>query len=147
MSESTSSAISISADPAVVLDVIADFERYPDWVENMVSSQILTQDDDGWPLTVRFEVDAGVLRDTYVLAYTWNVDQDGVGVVSWNLVESTVMRSLDGSYRLEAKNTLTAVTYTLRAEVKIPIVSMLRRKAEKGIVDQALRGLKRRCED
>ncbi len=146
MSDSTSSSTSISADPAVVLDVIADFERYPDWVENMVSTRILTQDDDGWPLSVRFEVDAGVLRDTYVLAYTWDVDQDGIGEISWKLLESTVMRSLDGSYRLERAKSLTAVTYELRAEVKIPIVSMLRRKAEKSIVDQALRGLKQRCE-
>lgn len=147
MSQSTSSSTSISATAAVVLDVIADFEKYPDWVENMVATQVLTQDSDGWPLTVRFKVDAGVLRDTYVLAYVWDVDQDGCGQVSWELVESTVIRSLDGSYRLQHEAGETSVTYDLRAEVKIPIVAMLRRKAEKNIVDQALRGLKQRCED
>lgn len=146
MSQNTSSSTSISAPAAVVLDVIADFDKYPEWVENMVQAQVLTQDSDGWPLTVRFKVDAGVLRDTYVLSYSWNVDQDGCGEVSWELVESTVIRSLDGSYRLESEADKTSVTYTLRAEVKVPIVAILRRKAEKNIVDQALRGLKQRCE-
>lgn len=146
MSESTSSSTTIKADPAVVLDVIADFDSYHRWAENVVRAQVLTQDSDGWPRTVRFELDAGVLRDTYVLAYNWDIDQDGTGEVSWKLVESTVIRALDGSYRLLQETGRTNVTYRLCVDANIPVVAMLRRRAEKSIIDQALRGLKQRCE-
>jgi hypothetical protein len=40
----------------------------------------------------------------------------------------------------------TSVTYSLSVELAIPMIGMLRRKAEKIIIDQALRELKRRVE-
>lgn len=138
--------MTITADPAVVLDVIADFDDYHQWAENVTRAQVLTQDSDGWARTVRFELDAGVLRDTYVLAYDWNILEDGTGTVSWELVESTVIRALDGSYQLKPAGDRTQVTYQLCVDVNIPVVAVLRRKAEKSIIDQALRGLKQRCE-
>lgn len=146
MSQSTSSSLTINAEAAVVLDVIADFDSYPQWAENVVRAEVLTQDADGWPRTVRFELDAGVLHDTYVLAYEWAVRADGTGEVTWKLVDSTVIRALDGSYRLADHRDCTQVTYELSVDVNIPVVAVLRRKAEKSIIDQALRGLKQRCE-
>jgi hypothetical protein len=40
----------------------------------------------------------------------------------------------------------TSVTYALSVDLAIPIIGMLRRKAEKVIIDTALKGLKRRVE-
>jgi hypothetical protein len=40
----------------------------------------------------------------------------------------------------------TEVTYTLSVELSIPMIGMLRRKAEKIIIDTALKELKRRVE-
>jgi len=40
----------------------------------------------------------------------------------------------------------TTVTYTLSVELNIPMIGMLRRKAEKIIIDTALKELKRRVE-
>ena len=40
----------------------------------------------------------------------------------------------------------TEVTYRLAVEVSIPMIGMLRRKAEKVIIDTALKGLKKRVE-
>ncbi len=146
MTESTTSSMTIQANPAVVLDVIADFQHYHVWAENIVTADILTEDDDGWPKTVRFELDGGVLRDSYVLAYEWDVDETGAGKVSWDLVESTVIRTLEGSYELSDAGSHTDVTYSLRVDVNIPVAGVLRRRAEKSIIDQALRGLRQRAE-
>jgi hypothetical protein len=40
----------------------------------------------------------------------------------------------------------TTVTYTLSVDLAVPMIGMLRRKAEKIIIDTALKGLKRRVE-
>ena len=55
---------------------------------------------------------------------------------------------MDGSYRLQGAGTGagTEVTYTLSVEVKMPMLGMLRRKAEKTIIDTALKELKKRAE-
>ncbi|WP_265444083.1 SRPBCC family protein [Flexivirga meconopsidis] len=146
MADSTQSSVVIKASPAQVLDVIADFDAYPEWTGQIKSAEVLSEDADGWPEQVQLTLDAGVIKDTYTLDYTWDVVEDGTGVVSWTLVKSTILKELDGVYRLVADGAGTRVTYELTVDVSIPVIGMLRRKAEKTIIDTALKGLKKRVE-
>lgn len=152
MADRTESSIRIDAAPAQVLDVIADFERYPEWAKEMRSVEVLVQEGDGWADQVRFVLDAGVLKDTYTLDYEWAVAEDGSGVVSWELVSADLLKALTGSYTLtavegrQADGEATDVAYRLEVDLKIPMLGMLKRKAERSIVETALTSLKRRVE-
>ena len=147
MTESTSSSITIAAEPGAVLDVIADFEAYPDWAEQVKSVSILSEDGDGWADQVEFSLDAGAVKDTYVLEYDWDgIAEDGSGIVTWKLVRAGVLKALDGSYTLTPDGDGTQVDYSLAVDVKIPMIGMLKRKAEKLIIDTALKELKKRVE-
>ena len=147
MTESTSSSIHIAAEPGVVLDVIADFEAYPEWAEQVKTVSILSEDGDGWADQVEYVLDAGAVKDTYVLEYDWDgIAEDGSGLVSWKLVRAGVLKALDGSYTLTADDDGTQVDYALAVDVKIPMIGMLKRKAEKLIIDTALKELKKRVE-
>jgi ribosome-associated toxin RatA of RatAB toxin-antitoxin module len=146
MADRTESSIVVDAPPGDVLDVIADFDASPEWTGTVREARVLEEDEDGWARTVRFVLDAGALRDTYTLAYTWDFAEDGTGVVAWTLVEAGILKAMDGSYRLRAQGPGTEVTYTLSVEVKMPMLGMLRRKAEKTIIDTALKELKKRAE-
>ncbi|MCP9959287.1 MULTISPECIES: SRPBCC family protein [Streptomyces] len=143
MAEHTSSSITIEAAPAEVMGVIADFARYPQWTGEVKVAEVLSRDAAGRAEEVRLLLDAGAIRDDHVLAYTWADDE-----VSWTLVKSQMLRGLDGSYRLVplAGGTRTEVTYRLTVDVKIPMLGMIKRKAEKVIIDRALAGLKKRVE-
>ena len=66
--------------------------------------------------------------------------------MSWTLVEASVITRLDGSYELAAAGDGTEVTYRLSVDVRIPMLGMLKRKAERVIVDAALKGLRKRVE-
>jgi ribosome-associated toxin RatA of RatAB toxin-antitoxin module len=146
VADRTESTIVIDAHPGVVLDVISDFEAYPEWTGAVREAQVLELDDLGWARAVRFTLDAGALRDTYTLEYEWDFDEDGLGTVTWGLVEASILKAMDGRYRLRSSDDGTEVTYTLAVEVKMPMLGMLRRKAEKAIIDTALHELKRRAE-
>jgi ribosome-associated toxin RatA of RatAB toxin-antitoxin module len=146
MADRTESSIVVDAPPADVLRVIADFDAYPEWTGAVREAEVLEEDEDGRARTVRFVLDAGAVRDTYTLAYTWDIAENGTGVVAWTLVEAGILKSMDGSYRLRGQAAGTQVTYTLSVEVKMPMLGMLRRKAEKTIIDTALRELKKRAE-
>jgi ribosome-associated toxin RatA of RatAB toxin-antitoxin module len=146
MADRTESRITIEAPPAAVLDVIADFDAYPDWTGAVKQTETIATDADGWAEQVRFVLDAGAIKDTYVLGYDWDVAQDGSGTVSWHLVEGQVLKAMEGSYVLEPVDDGTEVTYRLMVDLKIPILGMLRRKAEKVIIDTALNELKKRAE-
>ena len=74
------------------------------------------------------------LSDLYTNEYTWDGDRE----VAWTLVKSQMLKSLDGSYALApTKGGGTEVTYQLAVDVKIPMLGMIKRKAEKVIIDRA----------
>ncbi|MCD9142109.1 SRPBCC family protein [Streptomyces albireticuli] len=144
MAEHTSSSITIEATPAEVMAVIADFDRYAEWTGEVKQAEVLARDEEGRAAQVRLVLDAGAIKDDHTLAYSWPAP----GVVSWSLVKSQMLRQLDGSYSLEpaAGGKHTEVTYQLTVDVKIPMLGMIKRKAEKVIIDRALDGLKQRVE-
>ncbi len=91
----------------------------------------------------RFVLDAGAIKDTYTLAYTWQDDTE----VTWTLVEAQILTAMDGAYRLSpAAEGGTDVEYELTLDLKIPMIGLLRRKAEKVVIDTALKELKKRVE-
>jgi ribosome-associated toxin RatA of RatAB toxin-antitoxin module len=140
VADQTSASIDIDASPAQVMAVIADFEHYPEWVDSMKSAEVLSSSA-GKAETVRMVLDHPLVKDDYVLAYQWQPS-----TVSWHLVEGTLLKAMDGSYVLEERGGATTVTYTLAVDVNLPMIGMFRRKAEKTIIDGALKGLKRRVE-
>ncbi|MFF5129747.1 SRPBCC family protein [Streptomyces syringium] len=144
MAEHTSSSITIEAAPAEVMSVIADFDRYPEWTGEVKQAEVLAKDAQGRAEQVRLVLDAGAIKDDHTLAYSWPAEN----VVSWSLVKSQMLRQLDGSYSLApvAGGAHTEVTYQLTVDVKIPMLGMIKRKAEKVIIDRALQGLKERVE-
>ncbi|MGR8011038.1 SRPBCC family protein [Streptomyces hypolithicus] len=143
MAEHTSSSIMIEATPADVMGVIADFARYPEWTGEVKEAEVLGTDAQGRAEQVRLLLDAGAIKDDHTLAYTWT----GAREVSWTLVKSQMLRAIDGSYSLAPVGPdRTEVTYRLTVDVKIPMLGMIKRKAEKVIIDRALAGLKKRVE-
>ncbi|MEV4459480.1 SRPBCC family protein [Microbispora sp. NPDC004025] len=143
MADRTSSSITIGAGRSTIMAVIADFPAYPEWAGQVKKAEVLETGADGRATRVRFVLDAGVISDEYVLGYDWDDDAG----VSWRMVDAGRMLSgLTGSYRLTENGGGTEVTYDLAVDLKVPMIGMIKRKAEKVIVDTALKGLKRRVE-
>ncbi len=144
MADRTESSITIAADPAVIMEVIADLESYPDWTSGVREVEVLTvYEDSGRPAEARFLIDSGGIKDDYTLEYEW----DGDVSVSWTLGEASMLKAMDGAYVLSDRGDgTTEVAYQLAVDVKIPMLGMIKRKAEKVIVDTALKGLKARVE-
>ena len=140
VADRTSASIDIAATPAEIMAVIADFEHYPDWVDSMRSAEVLTRSG-GVAETVRMVLDHSLVKDDYVLAYDWQPDR-----VSWRLVEGTLLKAMDGAYELTPTAGGTTVTYHLTVDVNLPMIGLFKRKAEKTIIDGALKNLKLRVE-
>jgi hypothetical protein len=140
VADQTSASINIAAKPDKVMAVIADFDHYPAWVDSMKSAEVLTSAA-GKPKTVRMVLDHTLVKDDYVLVYAWKPLS-----VSWKLIEGTLLKAMDGSYVLQPNGAATTVTYTLSVDINMPMISMFKRRAEKTIIDSALKGLKRRVE-
>ena len=145
MAEHTSSSITIEAAPADVMGVIADFARYPEWTGEVKEAEVLGHRRPGprragppasWTRARS--------RTTTPSAYTWTGRQRGQldpGQVPDAALPGRLLppAPVGGGERTE-------VTYQLTVDVKIPMLGMIKRKAEKVIIDRALAGLKKRVE-
>jgi ribosome-associated toxin RatA of RatAB toxin-antitoxin module len=142
VAEQTHSSIAIAAEPAAILDVIADVAAYPEWIAGLDNVVVHGSDERGRPLSATFHGTMGLIRDSYTVAYDW-----GETEVSWHLTEGEALKDLHGTYACTpGVDGTTEVEYRLDVELAIPVVSMLRRRGEKVIVDSALKGLKKRVE-
>jgi ribosome-associated toxin RatA of RatAB toxin-antitoxin module len=144
MVDQSTQSIVIEAPAAEIMAVISDFAAYPEWAEAVKETEVLSTTSHGRAEKVRFVLDAGVVKDTYVNVYNWS--DDGLSV-SWTLSEGQVQKAQRGSYRLRPESDQrTEVTYSLAVDLAIPMIGMFKRKAEKMIMDTALKELKRRVE-
>jgi hypothetical protein len=134
MPDESTQSITIDADPADIMAVIADFPNYPVWAGSVKKAEVLEDGPGGRARRVAFNLDAGIVRDQYELAYVWS----GKG---------QMMRAQHGSYSLRADGPgRTYVTYSLSVDLIIPMLGLLKRKAERVVMDTALKELKKRVE-
>ncbi|MDQ3405754.1 MAG: SRPBCC family protein [Actinomycetota bacterium] len=143
MADESTQSIVVEAPAERIMAVIADFPAYSEWAKAFKRAEVLSRDADGRAEQVAFTLDAGPFQDTYTLGYTWAAD--GL-TVDWNLVKGQMQRSQRGRYALTPDGDRTTVTYTLSVQLVVPMIGLFRRKAEKVIMDTALKELKRHVE-
>ena len=131
----TSDSTVVDAPADVVMDVISDFTSYPEWTQSIRRAEVVEYGADGRPEKVRFSLEAGAIRDEYVLVYAWAADNRGV---EWRLESSDLQSSQVGSYRLAPVDGGTQVDYRLEIELVVPVIGRLRSRAERRILSDAL---------
>lgn len=140
MTEGTYQTLEIDASPEDLYDVAADIASYPEWATGVKEVEILEADERGRVSKARFVVEGFVKQIEYVLSYT----HDRPSRLSWESIESSDVKMLEGSYTFNQTDGATEVVYALTVEPNFTIPGFLRRQAEKQIITTALRGLRKR---
>jgi carbon monoxide dehydrogenase subunit G len=143
--EHAEGSIVIEAPLEDVMEVIEDYEAYPEWAD--VRSVAVTQRGEGGRATeVAYEVDVPVLgKATYTLTYRYAPGDTGL---SWVTKEARgAIRDIRGEYLLdEMGEGDTKVTYRLGVELGVLVPGFLRTEGAKRVIENALEKLKRRVE-
>ncbi|MGA9598637.1 MAG: SRPBCC family protein [Acidimicrobiia bacterium] len=141
--EGTVQSIEVSADVQTIYEVALDLEAYPEWATGVKEVEIEAEDEQGRPTRVSFVADAMIKEISYTLVYRYDLD-DGF---SWSAEPGKDIKAMEGSYRFaELEEGGTEVLYALKVDPAFTVPGFLRRQAEKQIVSNALRGLKKRAE-
>jgi uncharacterized membrane protein len=142
--EGTVQSIEVSADVQTIYEVALDLEAYPEWATGVKEVEIEEEDEQGRPTRVSFVADAMIKEISYTLVYSYELE-DGF---SWAAEPGRDIKAMDGSYRFHAlEDGGTEVLYALKVDPAFTVPGFLRRQAEKQIVSNALRGLKKRAEE
>jgi len=143
VAERTEGSTEINATPEQVMDVLKDFEAYPDWA-GIRSVEVKEKDSNGVAKEVYMEVSQMGMEAKYTLSYTYAATNGGM---SWTTTEASgALKDLQGEYVLEAADGSTKVTYRMGIEPAIKVPGFIKRQIEKQVVNTALGGLKKRVE-
>jgi ribosome-associated toxin RatA of RatAB toxin-antitoxin module len=140
MADSGSKSIEIFATPERILEVVADVDAYPDWMDAFKKAAVLEKDGEGRPAKAEFTVDARIKVINYTLEYSY-----AANAVSWKKVDGDV-KEIIGSYELDPKDDGTLVTYTYTIDPGFPVPGFLRKQGVNMMVNTALNSLKARAE-
>jgi carbon monoxide dehydrogenase subunit G len=143
--EHAEGSIVIEAPLEDVMEVIEDYESYPQWAE-VRTARVLQRGTGGRATEVAFEVDVPVLgKASYTLAYRYAPGDTGL---SWVTKEARgAIRDIHGEYLLnELSDAETKVTYRLSVEIGVLVPGFVRTEGAKRVIENALERLKRRVE-
>jgi carbon monoxide dehydrogenase subunit G len=143
MTEYAEGKLLIPAPAADVMDVITDFEAYPDWAE-VESAEVVARAEGGLGTEVAFEVDVPFLGTAaYTLSYVYAPGDAGV---SWTTKEARgAVRDIRGEYLLnELEDETTQVTYRLAVDLGVLVPGFVRTQGSKRVIENALERLRDR---
>ena len=144
MAEGTVKTIQIDAPAEVIFDVAADVAHFTDWATGVRETEVLATNEDGLPLRARLVVDGIIRTITYVLNYSY----EGIATIQWVAEPGEDIAEMEGRYEFyELDEGGIEVVYALKVVPNFQVPGLLRRQAEKRIVDTALRGLRDRAEE
>ena len=140
MSDLSRSTITIDAPAADVQAALFALDKYPTWSSAIKSAEAVSTDDQGRITKVKMTIDAGMMKDRVILDYDWS---GAPNKLSFSLDDADLLTGMDGSYTIKSiDEDTTEITYELGVSLSIPIPAMMRQKAEKTVIDQAITQLK-----
>jgi ribosome-associated toxin RatA of RatAB toxin-antitoxin module len=146
VADQASQRLPIAASPQQLFEVVTDFDHYTDWIRDLKAVEVISRDDEGRAVEVRFRAAAMGRSTSYTLRYDYG---DAPRSVSWRLVQGDIMRRLDGAYEflpVTDDPDRTDVVYHLTVELVVPLPGFVKRRAESKIMHNALRELKAHVE-
>ena len=144
MADQTTERMVVDGSPARCYEVVADIERYPEWVADVKEVHVQERDEDGRPSVVAFRAGAFGRSTSYTLVYDYS---RAPTELRWVQRHGDLTNRLDGIYRfLPAPEGGTEVTYELAVELRVPLPGFIKRRAEGNIIHAAIRDLKARVE-
>jgi uncharacterized membrane protein len=145
MSELSTSTITIDAPIDAVRAILFNLASYPTWSTAIKSAEVKSSDEQGRATSVKVSIDAGMMKDRVLLNYDWSAAPERL---EFSLEDADLLTAMNGAYITKAIDSdTTSVTYELGVEVSMPIPAMMRTKAEKATIDQALSQLKEHAEN
>ena len=129
MADQASQRLSIAASPQQLFDVITDFDHYTDWIRDLKAVEVVSRDEQGRAIEVRYRAAAMGRSTSYTLRYDYT---DAPGTLPWRLVQGDIMRRLDGAYELVPvpdDPDRTDVVYHLTVELVVPLPGFVKRRA------------------
>ncbi len=137
-----SKTVEVSADSAAVMAIVADFEAYPQWNEEIQGLWVLARYDDGRPSQLRLDADYQGMQATFIQAVYYPGDNQ----IQTVLQQGDLFSKQDQLFSVVSTGAASLLTVDLDVETSTPIPAPMVKSLAGNVLDHLAENLKRRAE-
>lgn len=137
-----SKTLEVQADAGVILAIVADFEAYPQWNDEVKAVHILARYDDGRPSQLRIDTEVQGYRGTYIQA----VYYPGPAQIQTVMQQGDLFSKQDQLFSVVGMGPSSLLTVDLDVEVSVAVPAMMVKKLVNDALEHLAGNLKLRAE-
>ena len=138
-----SKTVEVEAAADSILAIVADFEAYPQWNEEVKGVWILAHYDDGRPSQLRLDAAVNGFDITYVQAIYY----PGENQIQTVMQQGDLFSKQEQLFSVVAMGTTTLLTVDLDVEVTLPVPKPMVKKMVNDALEHLADNLKKRAEE
>jgi Polyketide cyclase / dehydrase and lipid transport len=137
-----SKTVEVAADEAAILAIVADFEAYPQWNEEVEGCWILHRYEDGRPSQLRLDTLVQGNKGTYIQA----VYYPGPGQIQTVMQQGEHFSKQEQRFSVVGMGATSLLTVDMDVETTFPVPAMMVKKVVNDALDHLAGNLKARAE-
>jgi ribosome-associated toxin RatA of RatAB toxin-antitoxin module len=137
-----SKTVEIAATPETILSIVADFEAYPLWNEEIKGCWVLARYDDGRPSQLRLDVAVSGMDGSYICA----VYYPGPAEIYTVLQQGDLFSKQQQNFSVVPMGATSLLTVDFDVETKLAIPKAMVKKVVSDALDYLADNLKKRAE-
>jgi ribosome-associated toxin RatA of RatAB toxin-antitoxin module len=137
-----SKTVEVTASAEAIMAIVADFEAYPEWNEEINGCWILHRYDDGRPSQLRLDTTVQGMNGTYIQAVYYPQPNQ----IQTVMQQGDLFSKQEQVFSVVAMGATTLLTVDLDVEVSMPVPAMMVKKVVNDALDHLAGNLKARAE-
>ena len=138
-----SKTVEVSADAASIMAIVADFEAYPQWNDEIKGLWVLARYDDGRPSQLRLDAAYEAIEDTLIQA----VYYPGPNQIQTVLQQGNLFKKQEQLFSVVDIGATSLLTVDMDVETEMPIPAPMVKQLVGNVLDYLAENLKKRAEE
>ena len=137
-----SKTVEVTANAASIMGIVADFERYPEWNEEIKGLWVLARYDDGRPSQLRLDAEVNGMHSTLIQA----VYYPGENQIQTVLQQGDLFSKQEQLFSAVETGSSTLLTVDMDVETSLPVPAPMVKQLLNNVLDHLAEKLKQRAE-
>jgi ribosome-associated toxin RatA of RatAB toxin-antitoxin module len=138
-----SKTVEVTAKASVIMAIVADFEAYPEWNEEIKGLWVLARYDDSRPSQLRLDASLNGFNASYIQA----VYYPGPNQIQTVMQQGDLFSKQEQLFSVVEMGATTLLTVDMDIEVTMPVPAMMVKKMANDALDNLADKLKGRAEE
>jgi ribosome-associated toxin RatA of RatAB toxin-antitoxin module len=138
-----SKTVEVTAKAPAIMAIVADFEAYPEWNEEIKGLWVLARYDDGRPSQLRLDASLNGFNASYIQA----VYYPGPNQIQTVMQQGDLFSKQEQLFSVVEMGATTLLTVDMDIEVTMPVPAMMVKKMANDALDNLADKLKGRAEE